>query len=218
MTDEKGEKVEVKVKIIGELIGTPTLVTVILGDPNPVTFKAAGGAEPYKWSADNGPINPIEGPKVDYQPPAQTGDYHVTCKDNKDSSITALVRVVPSVAITPAQIDLATGEVATLQVTGGKDPYTWTTQAGDLSSTSGSRVSYTAPTRNGVYSITVMDALKQQAKARIQVLGNLIISPIKTVVTIGENIHLSAARGAEPYTWPDGSKGRTWNTKFTQAG
>jgi hypothetical protein len=218
LTDDRGEKVEIKVKVISELICTPTLVTVILGDPNPVTFKAAGGAEPYRWSADNGPINPIEGPKADYQPPAQTGEYHITCKDNKDSSITALVRVVPSVAITPAQIDLATGEVATLQVTGGQKPYIWTTQAGDLSSTSASRVSYTAPTRNGVYSITVMDALKQQAKARIQVLGNLIISPIKTVVTIGENIHLSAARGAEPYTWPDNSKGRTWNTKFTQVG
>jgi uncharacterized repeat protein (TIGR02543 family) len=218
LTDNRGEKAEVEVKVIAELICTPTLVTVILGDPNPVTFKAAGGAEPYKWSADNGPVNPVEAEETNYQPPAQTGEYHVTCKDNKDSSITALVRVVPSVAITPAQIDLAIGEVATLQVTGGQKPYTWTTEAGYLSSTSGSRVSYTAPTRNGVYSITVTDALKQAAKARIQVLGNLIISPIKTVVTIGENIHLSAARGAEPYTWPDSKTGRTWNTKFTQVG
>jgi hypothetical protein len=63
-----------------------------------------------------------------------------------------------------------------------------------------------------------MDALQQEAKARIQVLGNLIISPIKTVVAIGENVHLSVARGAEPYTWPDGSTGRTWNTKFNTVG
>ncbi len=219
LTDDRGEKLEVKVTVIAELICSPTIATVILGDPNPITFKAAGGAEPYSWSADNGIINPIEGPEANYQPPAQTGEYHVTCKDNKDSSIMSIVRVVPSVTITPTQIDLAAGAVTTLEVTGGQKPYIWTIKGtGELSSSEGSRVSYTAPTRNGIYTIIVMDALQQEAKARIQVLGNLIISPIKTVVAIGENVHLSVARGAEPYTWQDGSTGRTWNTKFNTVG
>jgi hypothetical protein len=52
--EAKGEKVEVKVKVIAELICIPTLVTVILGDPNPVTFKAAGGQKPYTWTAKAG--------------------------------------------------------------------------------------------------------------------------------------------------------------------
>jgi hypothetical protein len=215
VTDKKGNKVEVPVKVINELVCSPHLTTMILGDKSPITFRAMGGAEPYRWEVESGTIDP-EGAKVSYQPPVQEGEFNVTCKDAQDKSVSPLVRVVKGLNISPAEKSLAIGESANLQISGGQAPFTWVAECGDLTSTSGTLVGYTAPQRNGLCEVTVTDALSQAAKTRIQVIGNLIITPIKTVAAIGETVKISAARGTDPYTWSDGKIGRIWTGKFNQ--
>ncbi|MFO7885455.1 MAG: hypothetical protein R6U68_11585 [Desulfobacteraceae bacterium] len=72
---------------------------------------------------------------------------------------------------------------------------------------------------NGLFIVKVMDALGHESKCRVKVVGNLIITPLKVIATIDESIHLTAARGGvEPYTWPDTSQGRTWDTSYDQVG
>jgi membrane carboxypeptidase/penicillin-binding protein PbpC len=215
VTDKKGNKVEVPVKVINELVCSPHLTTMILGDKSPITFRAMGGAEPYRWEVESGAIDP-EGAEVSYQPPAQEGEFNVICKDAQDKSVSPLVRVVKGLNISPAEKSLAIGESANLQISGGQAPFTWVAECGDLTSTSGTLVGYTAPQRNGLCEVTVTDALSQAAKTRIQVIGNLIITPIKTVAAIGETVKISAARGTDPYTWSDGKIGRIWTGKFNQ--
>jgi len=91
-------------------------------------------------------------------------------------------------------------------------------EQGELAQTEGRTVGYTTPEINGLFAVTVTDALGHSSKCRIQVVGNLLITPLKVVAAIGESIHLAAARGVEPYTWPDGTKSRTWDTSFAQVG
>ncbi|WP_069469762.1 InlB B-repeat-containing protein [Candidatus Marithrix sp. Canyon 246] len=218
VTDNKGNETEVPVKVINELACSPHLTTMILGDKSPITFRAMGGAEPFRWEVEAGTINPPEGAEVNYQPPAQEGEFTVTCKDAQDKSVTPLIRVIKGLSASPTEKLLAIGESAQLQIAGGQAPFTWVAECGDLTKTSGTLVGYTAPQRNGVCEVTVTDALSQAAKIRIQVIGNLIITPIKTVVAIGETVKISAARGTEPYTWSDGKIGRIWTGKFTKVG
>ncbi len=218
VTDKKGNKAEIPVKVINELVCSPHLTTMILGDKSPITFRAMGGAEPYRWEVEAGTINPPEGAEVNYQPPAQEGEFTVTCKDAQDKSVTPLIRVVKGLNVSPTEKILAIGESTNLQIVGGQAPFTWVAECGDLTRTDGTLVGYTAPQRNGICEVTVTDALSQAAKVRIQVIGNLIITPIKTVVAIGETVKISAARGTDPYTWSDGKIGRIWTGKFTKVG
>jgi alpha-tubulin suppressor-like RCC1 family protein len=217
VTDSKGNKAEVHVKVVNELVCSPHLTTMILGDKTPITFRAMGGAEPYRWQVEAGTIE-AEGAEVNYQPPVQEGEFTVTCTDIQDKSVTPLVRVVKGLNVSPAEKLLAIGESTNLQVAGGQAPFTWVAECGDLNRTDGTSVVYTAPQRNGVCEVTVTDALSQAAKVRIQVIGNLIISPIKTVVAIGETVTISAARGTEPYTWFDGKTGQIWSGTFNNVG
>jgi hypothetical protein len=106
------------------------------------------------------------------------------------SPITSLARIVKGIKI------LALGESTKLQVSGGQPPFTWFATCGELTA------------NNGTYI----------AKIRIQMIGNLIITPIKYVVAIGETVKISAARGIEPYTWSDGKFGRVWTGKFNTIG
>jgi hypothetical protein len=219
VTDNKGNKFYIFVKVINEFVCSPHLTTMILGDKSPITFRAMGGAEPYRWQVEAGTINPPEGAEVNYQPPKdQEGEFTVSCKDAQDKSVTSLVRVVKGLNISPTEKSLATGESTKLDIAGGQPPYTWVAECGDLTAPTGTLVGYIAAKRNGICEITVTDALSQVAKIRIQVIGNLIISPIKTVVAIGEAVTISAARGTEPYTWSDGKTGRIWTGKFNTVG
>jgi hypothetical protein len=219
VTDNKGNKAEAHVKVVNELACSPHLTTMILGDKIPITFRAMGGAEDYRWQVEAGTINPPEGAEVNYQPPEdQEGEFTVTCKDAQDTSVNPLVRVVKGLNVSPTEKILAIGESIQLTVTGGQAPYTWVAECGDLTPTTGTLVGYTAPRRNGICEVTVTDALSQVAKVRIEVRGNLIVTPIKTVVAIGETVKISANRGTEPYTWSDGQTERTWTGKFNTVG
>jgi hypothetical protein len=218
VTDNQGNKFDIFVNVINELVCSPNLTTMILGDPNPIKFRAMGGTEPYRWQVEAGTINPPEGAEVSYQPPAQEGEFTVTCKDAQDKSVTSLVRVVKGLNISATEKSLATGESTKLQIAGGQPPFTWIAECGELTANNGTLIIYTAPQRNGVCEVTVTDALSQAAKVRIQVIGNLIITPIKAVVAISETVTISAARGIEPYTWSDGKIGRIWSGKFNTVG
>ncbi|MCP4697917.1 MAG: PKD domain-containing protein [Gammaproteobacteria bacterium] len=222
LSDSRGETATVTITVILTLGVSPDLATVVLGDPEAVPFHAMGGALPYVWEPVSGQLSG-EGADVLYQPPAEEGEHRLILRDSEDTAVTALVRVVSPPILTPGQAILTIGETMQLQVSGGRSPYRWLAEAGDLGQTEGSIVGYTAPSRNGAYTVTVKDALDNQSQAKIRVTGNLLISPLKIVVATGETVRLAAARGVEPYAWssegvPASGEGRTWETAFNLAG
>ncbi|MCP4696401.1 MAG: DUF1566 domain-containing protein [Gammaproteobacteria bacterium] len=222
LRDSRNQTAAVTITVILTLGVSPDLATVVLGDPEPVPFHAMGGALPYLWEPVSGWISG-EGADVLYLPPAEEGEHRLILRDNEDTAVTALVRVASPPILTPGQAILAAGETVQLQVSGGRAPYHWLAEAGDLGQTEGSAAGYTAPSRNGAYTVTVKDALDNQSQAKMRVTGNLAISPLKTVAATGETVHLAAARGVEPYAWsgegiPSSGEGRTWDTVFNLAG
>jgi plastocyanin len=132
----------------------------------------------------------------------------------------AIPELLSEIEISPAQVFLKLGETIKLHVNGGKKPYSFSTDAGYLNQTltEDNTVDYTAPTNQGLYHVTVEDANQQKAKAIIHVRGNLMVSPIQTVALVNEQVLLSAGGGIQPYTWPDNSQGRTWQTSYQQVG
>ena len=217
VSDKKGNSASVDVRVINSLNITPQVVSIVLGDGNAVDFKASGGASPFRWEAESGIVNGT-GVEISYKPPAQQGEYDLTLKDSEDTSVKALIRVVSVPRVTPASRVLSINETVSLSVSGGKAPYSWAAESGELAQTEGKNVGYTAPNVNGLFIVKVRDAFGHESKCQIKVVGNLIITPLKSVVAIGETVNLAAARGVEPYTWPDTSEGRTWSTSYNQVG
>ncbi len=216
VSDGAGNEANCSVLVISSFGITPETASLILDTGEPVEFKAFGGVGPYKWQATSGRIEADED-TARYYAEGQ-GEFDISAEDSMGQKVKAIVRVVSPPSITPSSIILTMGETAHLSVTGGRAPYTWNAEAGDISATKGASIGYTAPWKNGIYAVTVTDSLGNSANTKVSVLGNLQVNPLKTVASIGENVHLVALRGVEPYTWQDGIEGREWNGSFQTAG
>ncbi|MBF0101569.1 MAG: hypothetical protein HQK77_11745, partial [Desulfobacterales bacterium] len=220
VTDTVGTQVVCVVTVTLNLSLSPQIVVAQMENLHGIPFFALGGAFPYIWKVTNGTIQPDnEGVKAVFMPPAIEGEFQVTVQDGRESYAMALVRVVSVPKITPAQVVMTVNETKQFSVVGGKSPYKWTTESGDLSQIDGNVVTYIPPLKNGLYLVTVIDAAGNQAKAMVNVVvGNLIISPIKAIVGINEDVSFAVARGIEPYTWQDLKIGRTWTNSYDKVG
>ena len=217
---DQGKKAEVTVTVSGELNLTPLIISVVLGDKNPIRFKTLGGVPAYEWWAESGDIKPSDetGTVALFTPPAETGRFEVKVTDGNGQIVTALVNVVSVLAVTPQKAVVTPGETRTFSVTGGQSPYTWNASQGDLSQTQGSSVAYTAPDQRGEYTITVRDNLGIESKITVIASLGVYISPASNVVAIGERVRFKASRGTPPYDWPDGSQGEEWSTTYDKTG
>ncbi|MCP4696045.1 MAG: DUF1566 domain-containing protein [Gammaproteobacteria bacterium] len=195
----------------------PQSVSAVLGASAPIAFQALDGVAPYLWGSADGQVT-SEGSAGVYYPPAQTGDYSLLLRDAQNNSANASVRVVSVPRITPAQRLLEPGETIQFQVSGGQTPYTWTAEDGGTLSQIADGASYVAPAHDGLYAVTVQDTFAHRSTAIVQVMGDLLVSPARSLTATGETVLLAAARGVPPYTWPDGSSGRSWQTSFMEAG
>ncbi|MBF0099775.1 MAG: InlB B-repeat-containing protein, partial [Desulfobacterales bacterium] len=217
LTDSKGQAVNATVTVYLDIQLTPIIATVIIESSEIKEFTAFGGVTPYTWSTTAGQIQGT-GATITFIPPVITGEYELTVTDSEDKSSTALIRVISLPILTPTQVVLNPSETSQFTVTGGQSPYHWVVDMGSLSQTQGTQVSYIAPEKNGVYYLTVQDAMGHQSQSTIQVSGVLLISPFRVMAGIGEQVNFAIARGVEPYTWPDGSQEKIWTTSYDKVG
>ncbi|MCP4699449.1 MAG: PKD domain-containing protein [Gammaproteobacteria bacterium] len=180
---------------------TPAAATLFTGETK--KFQIAGGKKPYvSLSALHGQISKQSEELFIYTAPGLAADDTVTVTDSLgqkgSTQIQAIARSLPD--ITPAEVTLVPHGITELSVTGGKSPYTWIAQAGNLSASTGEKTAYTAPETTGEYWVRVTDAFNQAAEAAISVIdGSCVITPAAATLAMGETKKFQIAGGKKPY-------------------
>jgi hypothetical protein len=217
-SDNRIKKVMVRITKCNKPNITPKLATSIMPNPKAHTFKVSGGEKPFRWEVSEGQFD-VKSSTALYYPPAKIGKYTITVYDNNNQQDSAEINVVPAPILTPAKVVLSINQSITLKVSGGTAPYTWFAKLGQLSAVEGDNVTYTAPNNNmEVDTVTVMDNNGITSMAQVQVTNGPVICYSPKRVTVGELVNLAAAYGLAPYTWQDGSQGRTHQMTFNQVG
>jgi len=175
----------------------------VIEQNEPIQFSVTGGQMPYEMTADQG-----NEPKQDDESTFvyQSEQLGTTILTAIDSSVEqqvqqAEVKIVPPLTITPTQaiVSYGGGQDITLRVNGGESPYVWTVTRGDLNETPSDTVIYTAPSRAGLHTVTVIDALGNSQEALILVGNALSLSQKQLFLTPSEKIQLKVLGGVPPY-------------------
>jgi uncharacterized repeat protein (TIGR01451 family) len=184
---------------------TPAFASVEQGDS--VTFSLSGGQPPYEMTASDGTRLTQVDKTFSYQS-LTTGQITVTVTDSLGHQTEAQVETVASLKVTPERAVMKRENTLELRASGGAKPYTWRVTQGELSQNEGEQVTYTAPTRSGLHTVTVTDnignsqdiiilvgdelSLSQQQlflvpndKAQIQILGGVSNDTNYTVTATG---------------------------------
>ncbi|MCP4697735.1 MAG: hypothetical protein GY862_12920 [Gammaproteobacteria bacterium] len=204
VTDARNQTAEAAVSVIlagSPPVITPATATLFVGETK--KFQIAGGKKPYvSISTLHGQISEQGGDTFIYTAPGLAANDTVTVTDSLGQKASVQIQTVAanSPNITPAEVTLAQREITELSVTGGKSPYAWTVQAGNLSVTTGDRTAYTAPETIGEYWVRVTDAFNQTAEMAISVIGgSCVITPAAATLSMGETKNFQIAGGKKPY-------------------
>ncbi|MBF0259614.1 MAG: hypothetical protein HQK62_12385, partial [Desulfamplus sp.] len=118
--------------------------------------------------------------------------------------------LVPS----PQESILKKGETLELTVKGGSGSYTWSAQAGNLSSYTGDRVIYTAPDFGGRFNVIAMDA-NSRSKAEFSIsVNDLKLNPPLISVSNREPITFNVIGGTPPFSFETLSGGTYKNDPY----
>ncbi|MBI3089963.1 MAG: hypothetical protein HYY96_04795 [Candidatus Tectomicrobia bacterium] len=212
LTDNTGQQVTATVAVDRRLRITPTSATVEPGGRR--RFVAQGGVTlegaEFIWTATNGTfVDPDTGAEVTpegriitFQAPNTVGTSEITVIDLQDTEARAQVTIARPVRVTPSSArGVAGGQTLVFQAVDGAPPYTWTASAGDLDTTEGSTVMYTAPNVRSDIQLTVVDNAGKSATANIEVTGRLRITPGSANVGPGASQTFNALNGVGPYIW-----------------
>jgi uncharacterized protein (UPF0248 family) len=154
--DQNGNKSMTQIQVIipGKLACGPTNNMIAVGEP--IDLAIAYGLAPYTWQDGyQGRTHQITFNQV--------GKNKVEVRDAQGNSCNVEVNVINSgLPITPAIAYVKPGEHTNFAVT-GLSQYTWTAEAGSLTTLEGPQVKYIAPDQPGSYHITVTD---QQSKSQ----------------------------------------------------
>jgi uncharacterized protein (UPF0248 family) len=154
--DQNGNKSMTQIQVIipGKLACGPTNNMIAVGEP--IDLAIAYGLAPYTWQDGyQGRTHQITFNQV--------GKNKVEVRDAQGSSCNVEVNVIKGgLPITPAIVYLKPSEQTNFAVT-GLSQYTWTAEAGSLTTLEGPQVKYIAPDQPGSYHITVTD---QQSKSQ----------------------------------------------------
>lgn len=207
LRDSGGSSVTVGVRTTSSGIRvTPAMAILLPGEER--TFTALGGNQ-YLWEAPlGGIISHTEGQETLFTAPLETGDYTLLVSDiNSGESANAKISVIQdTLEITPAGVEVEREAATSFSVVGGRGPYLWSVGEGDLSSTEGRSVFYTAPAVSGETTIQVRDIGGRVAVGRINIGRQIRISPVSPVVYRGESMKFSlgGAWGKVGWTCSDG--------------
>lgn len=186
------------------------------------TLAAAGGAQPYSWSATGLPagwtLNPSTGVLSATPTAAGTVSFTATVADSSDQvdRRTFTITVAPRVTITTLSLPHGTvGTVyqQTVTATGGNAPLTWSLAAGTLPGglalNASSGLLSGTPTAAGTFNITILavDAVggadsRAFALAIDVPLAITTVSPLPAgTAGTAYTTQLAATGGAQPYQW-----------------
>ncbi|MCP4695552.1 MAG: PKD domain-containing protein [Gammaproteobacteria bacterium] len=202
VTDAQGASANAEIIVYDALAVLPASAEVEVSGQH--AFAISGGKPPYK--ADNvtqGQAS-IAQNTLTYAADAVAGTVSVTIKDSLEQARSVQIQVIAISlpVITPAELTLEQQGTAALSVTGGKAPYKWTAQAGNLSANTGDRAAYTAPETAGEYWVRVTDARNQAVEAAVSVIppgSPPVITPASAVLSSGESKTFQIAGGKKPY-------------------
>jgi YVTN family beta-propeller protein len=180
---------------------TPAVAVMLAGETR--IFHALGGTT-YTWDQQlGGTISQTEGNSTEFTAPNEIGTYHLILRDTLTAEIAqAVIHVISDeLRITPAEQSINRNDSTPFQVVGGRGPYIWSSQYGDLSTTEGSINTYTAPQVTAIDTLSVTDNGGRVATAKINVTGNLLMSPLTAVLTRGETLRLALNNATGEVNW-----------------
>ncbi|MBF0102646.1 MAG: hypothetical protein HQK77_17225, partial [Desulfobacterales bacterium] len=217
--DSAGETAESKLNVSLDLSLTPQIVIVHQGDRKGIEFTALGGTFPLKWNQTSGTLTSIQGndAQIMFTPPMEEGESQIIVQDARTTAM-SIVKVVSVPIISPSHITMKANELVQFKAAQGKPQYTWSVQSGDISQTTENTANFTAPTKTGNYEVILKDSVGNQSKSSVNVIGNLIISPVKVIATVGDEVFFSASRGQEPYVWESSVTGRYFSKRYENTG
>ncbi len=200
--DSSGSETTIKVTVTQSGVQVSPAVAVL--EPGESrTFKALGGSG-YRWAAPlGGRIDQPEAAEITFTAPSETGRFDLLLEEvaNGQQARVVVYVVNARLAISPERTSLERGDNQIFTVGGGRGPYQWTVEEGDLGATSGLSVPYTAPERSTQTRLTVRDAGGRMAVATIEVGRDRRISPVAPVIALDEQVELTLSGAVGEVAW-----------------
>ncbi len=209
--DASGVTASAEITVMGAMKISPASVTLAPGMSQ--TFSVFGGSGTYTWSANKGQIDN----SGHYSAPSDIGTDIITVADDAGNEATATVTVGNIPVVTPAKAWLDLGGSREFTVTGGTGPFTWTVSAGDLSSTTGNSVIFTAPDVSQEITVTVTDSLGQKSEATVYVDLPMQATNEEVYIEPDETIEIAVTGGVPPFEWT-ATKGKVGQVKTDEEG
>lgn len=198
--DANGLSATATVTVAAALRVTPGLATLRVGATQQFTATNPDGT--VTWRATAGDISASSDASVTYTAPQTGGVFSVIATHEAGRTATATVHVIGTdLRLTPELVELEPGAQAHFTALGGTGSYSWSAQRGDLNTTSGTLVTYTAPRSIGRFLLTVTDTAGNAAFATNTVVGDLRVTPASASLRPHEERTFTALGGSGDYTW-----------------
>ncbi|MBI3091160.1 MAG: hypothetical protein HYY96_10870 [Candidatus Tectomicrobia bacterium] len=201
VTDSAGNNVSALISVSrGRIRVSPASAAVEPGEA--LRLSALGGSAPYRWGAEAGSLSAAlaeEEEPIIYIAPILAGLFNVTVTDSAGSEALISINVAQPLAVTPQSATLGLAEEHLFLASGGSGTYTWSASEGDLSSTQGSEIRYTAPASRSISSLILTDSAGNSAVATITTSQGLRITPATVALGPSQESTFSLAGGVPPY-------------------
>jgi len=124
----------------------------------------------------------------------------LTVTDESDNQTQAEVEVVAPLEVTPKRAVVKGGETIELRASNGDAPYFWSMTKGDLTDNQGEQVTYTAPDRIGLHTVTVTDEMGNSQDILILVGDELSLSQQQLFLVPKDETQIQILGGVSDYT------------------
>ncbi|MCP4699331.1 MAG: hypothetical protein GY862_21160 [Gammaproteobacteria bacterium] len=214
LRDNAGREISLTIFVtVSGISITPATAVMLAGETR--EFTALGGTD-YEWQAPlGGTVSQTTGESTVYTAPPEIGDYSLALTNvpNNDRAQAIIHVIREDIRISPAMEFLDRNAPTVFSVSGGFGPYTWSSQYGDLSANKGDFITYTAPKIAVMDTVTVSDSGGRMATARVDISGELLISPVTAVVSRGEEISFTLNGATGEVGWQTTSGAETLKDK-----
>lgn len=204
--DSKDSTTTVTVHVTQPLMVTPNVRYIEREESK--TFTAVSGVAPYTavvmdGDGDISPVNSDDGIFTFTAGTTADDDVVIKITDNSGQEVEVHAYVETSLKVTPGTIYVDRNANAVFRVSGGTGGYEVIATSGsaEVDSETGEG-NYTAPGRNGTYTITVFDSKDQSLDIAVDVSKtDPVISPSIVHMDGGETRTFMVNMGAPPYDW-----------------
>ncbi|SEH08954.1 VWA domain-containing protein [Candidatus Venteria ishoeyi] len=182
---------------------TPASAIVAIGD-DPIEFMAKGGYPSYEWSALNGDVSTTLGDKTQYTPKLGGLDK-ITAKDLKGFNVTAVIKVLPQLAINPPVQgkSFAPNNTVGLTAIGGEPSYEWKIEGatGQASGNDNEVFEISLGNDPATIKVILLDAVGRNTTVEFDNQGQLRIDPTEATMSLDAKKSFTASGGIPPYAW-----------------